>query len=187
VKSWLGIDPGLGGAVAVLTEDGRVEVFDTPVAEFCRNRRTKREYLIRSMGRILEPHAGVHLFREGQILLTDTLLGVRPLVICALEYVAARPGQGVTSVGSLLRGRGLWEGILGVLQIPHRLVTAQSWKRRYGLLRTEKDASRVAAERRFPGVDLSKKKHDGRADALWLALYAKEVLDGVQETPAEVR
>lgn len=49
----------------------------------------------------------------------------------------------------------------------------QDWKRHFGLLRAEKDASRTVASHRVPSgaADLALKRYHNRADALLIGLY----------------
>lgn len=162
---YLGIDPGLAGAVAMVGDAGPV-VADTPVdLGALRSGKRRRDYLISDMRTILE---------EWQLLSKEVTL--QHGTLCALEYVGPRPGQGVSSMFRMGRGLGLWEGLLVALEIPYVKVSPVTWKRAYNLLGQGKQQSRINAQQRFPTVDVSKKRHDGRADALWLALFAQEHL-----------
>lgn len=155
---WIGIDPGLDGAVAWIDDrSAGVTVADTPVLTYHQGRKVRREYMFSTMRQLLED-------------MTDR--GVPQLA--TLERVGAMPGQGVASMFAMGHGLGVWKGLLAGLGIPFQLVTPVVWKRRYGLLHKDKDASRVVAQQRFPRIDLQLKKHHGRADALFLALYGKE-------------
>ena len=56
---YIGIDPGLGGAVAVLHADGwLVAVHDTPVLTLSTSRGTRQEYDTWGMAALLQPYAG---------------------------------------------------------------------------------------------------------------------------------
>ena len=102
----------------------------------------------------------------------------RQVHLC-IEKVHAMPGQGVSSMFSF---GGSYHGMLALieyLEIPHTLVTPQTWKRTI-LKGTKKDkhAAIEYCKRRWPGVDLlatprSRKAHDGMADALCIAAYAE--------------
>lgn len=148
---YIGIDPGLGGAVAVLDER-HLALFDAPVAMVG----TKREYVVVRMVELLRPYV-----------LNS---------VAALEKVHTMPQQGVASSGKLMRGLGLWEGILAALGIPYDLVPPQRWK---GVMMDgmgkEKEAARLRAMQLFP-LDsdlLALKKHHGRAEALLIAEYRR--------------
>jgi len=96
--------------------------------------------------------------------------------LCALERVASRPGQGVSSVFSFGVNFGTWQGLLAALSIPYTLPTPQCWQK--GLIVPSdgpdpKARSLAVARRLFPGVDLSRRKDHGKADALLLAVHAR--------------
>jgi crossover junction endodeoxyribonuclease RuvC len=150
---FIGIDPGLSGAVAVIHPDGKVEVIDTPVALVKKN---KHDYSAWEMARILG-----RFERDVN-------------VVCGIESVHSMPKQGVASSFSFGRGLGLWEGILASFEIGYGKVTPQAWKK---LLMSgmgkEKDSSRLQAQRLFPTAELNLKKHHGRADALLIAEFMR--------------
>lgn len=52
------------------------------------------------------------------------------------------------------------------------------WKRRFGLIGQDKDAARLLAIQRFPATafQLQRKKDNGRADALLIALWVEHQL-----------
>ncbi|MDY0270185.1 hypothetical protein [Trichloromonas sp.] len=98
------------------------------------------------------------------------------ITLAALERVASRPGQGVASVFRFGENFGCWQGLLAALSIPHTLPTPQCWQK--GLVVPSdgpdpKARSLAVARRMFPSVDLHRKKDHGKADALLLALHAK--------------
>lgn len=153
----VGIDPGLTGAIAILTDDGGVQVHDAPT---CVVKRAKRDFSGIEMARILGPFAG------------------RDDVIVALELVHSMPNGGVASAFSFGRGVGIWEGILSAYRIRYVRVPPQRWKKfMLDGAGKEKETSRLEAQRMFPKVDLSLKKHHGRGDALLLAAYIQRTYD----------
>lgn len=152
----IGIDPGLSGALALLLGDECLQVSDMPVAGEKRHRSVSAA------------------------LLADTLLALvdrcqdRPTVV--IERVSAMPKQGVSSTFAFGRSLGIAEGVVGALGLPLVRVTPQVWKRRAGLIGTEKDAARQRAIELFPerSVDLARKKDGGRADAILIGFYGVE-------------
>lgn len=158
----IGIDPGLSGAVAVL-QDGdtyigphRKYVIDTPVL----NVEGKRKYNANEMAHILCPFT-----QESDVLVV-------------LESVHSMPKQGVASSFNFGEGLGLWKGIIAAYGLPLELPSPQRWKK--ALLADqgkEKDASRFKAIQLFPDLagQLSRKKDDGRAEALLLAEYGRRL------------
>lgn len=148
---YIGIDPGVGGAVAFL-KGAAASVYDTPVTSA-----GKREYLVGGM--------------------RDLFAMVDADDACVvIEQVHAMPRNG--SIGSfrLGHGLGLWEGILAALGIRYEFVTPQRWKRDLGIpAGADKSASLAAAQRLFPDAraQLARKKDDGRAEALLLAEWRR--------------
>lgn len=97
--------------------------------------------------------------------------------IVAVEKVGAMPKQGVTSMFNFGKSAGFIEGVLAVYNIPYQLVPPQKWKKEFSL-GSDKSQSIAVCERLFPTVNLLRterctKKHDGMAEALLLAEYAR--------------
>ena len=159
---FIGIDPGLDGAVgamSVVNEKIVAAVADSaPIVTVKVGKREKREPNAAGMARLL---SGIS---EGA-----GKYGCRAV----LEKVGPHPKEGVSAVASLARGYGMWEGILAALGIPYQLVTPQAWKKSMGLIGKAKDDSRIMAQRMFPDVELPLKKDHGRAEALLLAEYLR--------------
>ena len=96
--------------------------------------------------------------------------------MCCLEHVSAMPGQGVTSMFRFGEGFGWLQGMLEAYEIPYELVRPQKWKKEFSVT-ADKNTSIEVCKRRFPGVNLislgCRKEHDGMAEALLLAEYAR--------------
>lgn len=145
-----GIDPGKSGAIALISGD-LARVWDTPVASDGK----KSRYLLASMREILV---------------------ASPNTMAFLEQAHAMPGQGVTSMFAFGEGYGIWQGLLGGLQIPFEVVTPRAWKKEMLAGRPKgKSAARIRAQELFPQLEpeLRLVKHDGRADALIIAEYGR--------------
>jgi len=150
----ISIDPGLGGAVAVLAPDGSlVALHDTPVLTLQVSRGTRQCYDIPGMAAVLQPYVG-------------------PGVHVVIEESQAMPGQGVRSMFTTGFGYGLWIGLLTALQIPYSPIRPAIWKKTFSLGK-DKEASRLRAMQLFPQADLRHKKDHGRAEALLLAVYGR--------------
>jgi crossover junction endodeoxyribonuclease RuvC len=148
----LGIDPGLGGAVAVLDHSGAlVALHDTPVLTLHTRRGTRQEYDVSGLAALLVPYAG-------------------PQSHVSLEESQAMPGQGVRSMFTTGLGFGVWLGVLAALALPHTRVRPAIWKKALGLGK-DKEAARLRAIQLYPTADLRLKKHHGRAESLLLAWY----------------
>lgn len=104
---------------------------------------------------------------------------------CCLERVGAMPGQGVTSMFKFGENYGFIQGLLTAYSISFELITPQTWKKEFGVTR-DKNTSISVCKRLFPDVDLRKndrcrKDHDGKAEALLLAEYARRKFGGTNE------
>lgn len=147
----LGIDPGLGGALALLDSDLDLLVcVDMPVIKGARNGRIP-EHLLADIIRRLDPEQ------------------------VWIEEVHSMPKQGVASTFTFGLGFGLVRGVCAGLGLPVRMVSPQAWKPRFQL-RREKGASRGVAMRIFPAnlSDFRRVKDDGRAEAALIALFGLE-------------
>lgn len=100
--------------------------------------------------------------------------------ICCLEKVGAMPGQGVTSMFNFGQSVGYIKGALEAFGIPYQEITPKRWKKEFGL-NSDKTKSIDVCQRLFPDVNLlatskCKKPHDGMAEALLMAEYARRHL-----------
>lgn len=161
----IGIDPGLDGAVAVISEgihgnaQGKTQynLYDIPVLNVKSGKKNKRQYNIAEMVKIIS----LHKYQES---------------VVALEKVHSMPDQGVASMFSMGEGLGIWKGIVTALELPITHVTPQAWKKvMMAGMGKEKDASRQRAIQLFPQLadQLNLKKHHGRADALLIAEFLR--------------
>lgn len=153
---FIGIDPGLTGALAAVDSDGEVVgVLDTPSVWATTGKKRRRQYdtpeMVRAIARLKGTNAA----------------------LVAVEHVGPMPKQGVTSTFSFGYGYGLWIGIATTFNLPLERPTPQRWMREmlHGMPRG-KQASVLKADALFPEVDLPKSKH-GRADALLIAEWAR--------------
>ena len=90
--------------------------------------------------------------------------------------VSAMPGQGVTSMFNFGQSFGILKGICSAMQLPMYFVRPAKWKKYFGLIKSEKDASRTKAIEMFPyfSSQLSKKKDSNKADAILIASFYYE-------------
>ena len=179
MKVWAGIDPGNDGALAIISEDGRVNFRDAPTAKVQSGKKTRTVLLPQEMARWLGEIKG--LSTTGEDLIGE--FGGQELYHSALrvyvEKVTAMRGQGVTSMFNFGMGYGMWLGVLAALSIPYELVTPQRWKKEMlAGMGKKKDASVVKAIQLFPEYadQLQRPKRGGgvvrlhgRGDALLLA------------------
>ena len=103
---YIGIDPGLSGAVGILAADGAlVALHDTPVLILSTSRGSRVEYALPGMAALLRPYtaSGVQVF---------------------IEESQAMPGQGISSTWTTGYGFGVWLGILGALGLAYTTESA---------------------------------------------------------------
>lgn len=154
MRHYVGIDPGINGAVAwINSEEPDVVSYEkTPTIPIGKG---KKEYSVHGMARLLKT------FIIGSFVI--------------LEKVHSMPDQGVASSFNFGRGFGLWEGIIASLCIPYELTPPQRWKKEtmYGMKR-EKGSSILKAYQIFPHLNLKKSDHD-IADAILMAVYGMRI------------
>ena len=105
-----------------------------------------------------------------------------------MEFVSARPGQGVCSMFSFGRSTGVAIGALEALGLPYCDVTPQKWQawvRRFAGLDAKESfvSPQMAQQLALEGYSslFSRKKDHNTADAFLMALWASyEALDGVE-------
>ena len=144
----LGIDPGLDGGLAILS-GSHIELLETIPTE------KKTGFIKRQV--------------DAQKL--SNILRVYPDLVCYLEGVASRPGQGVASVFSFGDTYGCIRGVLGALNIPVYTVSPFKWKK--ALEVSSKEDSLKASKDLFPSVRFKKKDHN-IAEALLIAYYGQK-------------
>ncbi len=149
MTTYLGIDPGKNGGIAVIYPD-EVCVYPAPVRG--------KDYLEQDMARLIPARNGVK---------------------AAIEVQRAMPGQGVTSMFSIGLGYGLWRGMLAALMVPYVTVQPKDWRKAVGLTGDKADAVAlaqrmfplVADQLVGPQGGL----RDGLAEALLIAEFARRL------------
>jgi hypothetical protein len=173
MKTYVGIDPGKDGAIAILYPNGAIKTICTP--------KIGTEY---DKGRMFS-------------ILTDIVQESEGRCHFVLENINGHVAQGRSTAFVMGIGKGLWEMALIAAKAPHTLVASQSWQKvawqgvppvkipckqnKSGVKTDSKATSLIAAKRLFPNVDLRKSArattpHDGIVDALLMAEYARRTL-----------
>mgnify|MGYP001184351629 CR=1 FL=1 len=155
----IGIDPGISGSICFL-EDGKIlDVIEMPtMAEGKKNKRQVN---------------GSQIYNEiSKRINNDSYQDIRVII----EQVSAMPGQGVTSMFNFGQSFGILKGICSAMQLPMYFVRPAKWKKYFGLIKSEKDASRTKAIEAFPyfSSELSRKKDSNKADAILIASFYNE-------------
>jgi crossover junction endodeoxyribonuclease RuvC len=146
----LGIDPGMRGGIAYIT-DHHAEAVPMP-----------------TVGKQIDGRA------------IAEILKTRGVELVVIEKVGAMPGQGLVSTFTFGYGTGLIVGVLEALSLPYRMVTPQAWKGLVlaGTAR-DKEAAIQFVRRAYPQIDLTpgriRTPHDGMADAVCLAEWGRRL------------
>lgn len=160
--NYVGIDPGITGAVAWVNSAG-YGVFDIPT--MTASEKGKVRWMVDA--------------EELAYLMTANLPAGAATAV-ALEQTSAMPGQGVSSMFSMGHSFGACHGVIGTLGYALTLVRPAQWKKDLEIGRKKgedadamKDKSLSLARRRFPKAPLERKKDHNRAEALLLAHWMK--------------
>ena len=147
-----GIDPGFTGGVAfIATHEKYGRCHRMPLQKIKTSARSKRKIDGEELAGIMEHYKPCH---------------------AVIENVHSFPGQGIAGMFAFGRGFGALEGILESLEVPISYVSPIVWKRYYGLIKMDKDASRILAEKKF-GMEF-KKVESGMAEAMLIAQWKLE-------------
>lgn len=154
---YMGIDPGLNGAISIVDFDNNVEIIDMPLAELSVGGKTKRrivpERLAKGIARLVGNAA----------------------VVAYIEKVSAMPGQGVSSVFNFGTNFGLVRGVLAALEIECHEVAPVTWKKGMRLSSSKAGSLHLACSMFPRQAELfALKKHEGRAEAALIAAWGKK-------------
>ena len=155
----IGIDPGISGSICFF-EDGKIlDVLEMPT--MTDGKKNKKQV------------NGAQTYNE----ISTKIRGIEKQNLrVIIEQVSAMPGQGVTSMFNFGQSFGILKGICSAMQLPMYFVRPAKWKKYFGLIKSEKDASRTKAIEMFPyfSSQLSKKKDSNKADAILIASFYYE-------------
>lgn len=146
-----GIDPGLKGGIAIQKLDGAFRsADDIPIIEH-----TKKKKLVNA-------NNVAATLRENNV------------TYVVIEDVSTRPGQGIASSGTFMKAVGTLYGVAAACGCVVIWVTPQQWKKYYGLVGPNKEASRAKAVELFPELApfLKFKKNADRAEAGLLTCFS---------------
>lgn len=172
---YLGVDPGLDGALAILSDAGVVTYLRPhPVFEGVRKGGKARSY----------DHAGI----------ANLLRFVSPEAYALVELQTPMPsteGRKMPAGSAFSQGGGyfLWLQAFADHGIRYEIVPPASWQSEFGISRRAGDTKAQAAAvcaRLFPAVDVRASArcttaHTGMTDALLIAEYARRVYNSREE------
>jgi hypothetical protein len=185
----IGIDPGIAGAFAFLSDDGVLQdVVDMPTdriekavgaATRGRRRATGKVLSTKATGNVVSA-SGVWDLLDGfdggnAVAFMERLVGMPAKVD---PKTGVRRTMGAASMLSYGRGGGLIEMALLAKGIGLTLVSAVTWKRVVSCP-TGKDAARMRASQQFPAFSSRFKlvKNDGVAESCLIAMYGAMTLN----------
>tara|TARA_B100001287_G_C22496666_1_gene441551 strand:- start:183 stop:635 length:453 start_codon:yes stop_codon:yes gene_type:complete len=139
----IGIDPGISGSMCFFENGKILEVIEMPT--MTDGKKNKRQV------------NGAQIYNE---IFKRINSNEKQNIRVVIEQVSAMPGQGVTSMFNFGQSFGILKGICSAMQLPMYFVRPAKWKKYFGLINSEKDASRTKAIEMFPyfSSQLSKKK-----------------------------
>lgn len=147
MKTKIGIDPGISGAIAI-EQAGFFIVYDMPIMAGTGKR---QQVNAAELVKLIKPYS--------------------ENCMAYLEQASSMPKQGVSSMFSFGCSYGIIQGVLAALSIPVIIVSPRMWKKRAGIIGKEKDAARALAQQLYPSAELGRKKDIGRADALLIERF----------------
>ena len=155
----IGIDPGVSGAICILTDGKITEIYEMPT--MIDGKKNKKQVNGAEVTNIINKE----LINEKDINVV-------------IEHVSAMPGQGVTSMFNFGQSFGVLKGICAALKLPVHFIRPVKWKKHFNLINTEKDASRTKVIEVFPYISskISKKKDAYKADAILIARFFHETV-----------
>ena len=147
---YIGIDPGKGGALALIREDGRTEIY------------TYDPILYRNILSDFDP---------------GNCIGDAK---CCVEHVGAMPGNGAVSMFHFGENFGFIQGLLTAFQIPYELVRPQKWKKEFSISSDKNQSidvcKRLFPNADLRRTERCRKDDDGFAEALLMAEYCRRVM-----------
>ena len=155
----IGIDPGISGSICFFQDGKIIDVVEMPT--MTEGKKNKKQV------------NGSQIFNEiSKRILNKDKKDIKVII----EQVSAMPGQGVTSMFNFGQSFGILKGVCSAMQLPMYFVRPAKWKKYFGLINSEKDASRTRAIEMFPyfSSQLSKKKDSNKADAILIASFYYE-------------
>lgn len=187
---YVGIDPGMTGAIAAVRESSKPFLADMPVRYVAPKRSGGKGKnvldlpALRSILAKLRKESQAHETAPADIYVMIEVAGMRSTIFpsqpphrCNCGKNCMTVGQGAASMGTFQRQYGEVIGLLAGLYITYEEVDASTWKRDVfrGVGGSDKDASRAKAAALYPSIAdrLKLKKSHGLAEALLLANYGE--------------
>jgi len=155
VKIFIGVDPGITGGLAALSEDNEPLALDFMPSETI------------STGRRQVSLIQLNIWFQRVVEMGE-------IEMVTVEQVSSMPGNGAASMFSFGASFCAAYAVPTLLGLPLQFVRPSKWKRALELVGREKDYSRTLINQLYPQLNLLRKKDIDRAEALLIALYGKK-------------
>ena len=150
----VGIDPGISGAIAFLSDEVETSVHDLPIMEAAVGKKKRNQINPAALKVLIATYA------------------TRPAIVY-LEKTHAMPDNGSITAYSQGDTNGCIRAVCACMGFPVEMVAPARWKKHFGLMRSDKDASRTKAIQLYPDAELHLKKHHNRGEALLIGRYGE--------------
>jgi crossover junction endodeoxyribonuclease RuvC len=158
----IGIDPGLTGAIALVSAGKLLEVEDLwPCANGNATGKMRSHLDVARLVAVLRDWSRRHDFAQRS-------------VAVFLERVIPMPGMPSTSIATLYEASGAIRGALVALGHDVELVTPHQWKKLFGL-KSDKTEARARCALLYPHAPVTRVKDHNRAEAILIAHYGEGV------------
>lgn len=167
LPAWIGIDPGLTGAIALVSHK-LLDVEDLPTCANGSGGSMATHIDATRLAVLLADWSQRHGFWARSV---HAVLE-RPIAN------ATRPGgrtAPAVTIAQQFEAFGAIRGVLAALRIPTTFVTPQAWKKGYGLKggKDAKTEARACCSRLYPSAPVTRVKDHNRAEAILLAHYGE--------------
>ena len=166
----VGIDPGATGGIAFIhpTDMRKSIAIDIPTVRIATNRKTKSGN--KSYRTQTDLAALWELFRVCKPVWKNLMV--------IIEHQQPMPRDTALTGFTVGKNFGMWPLFLYSHGIIHDTIRPVAWKRKQGLLKLDKEAARLKAQKLFPSASLSRKKDHNRAEALLIAYTVRTDTNG---------
>lgn len=189
---YIGIDPGLEGAVAIIDENGVViGVHDIPTRYLIKRKKVEKKPKYLADGVTLRKQTKIkqdtRKVVDGKKLFDILSQYTSSQCRCALEFVSSHSGQGVKSTFSFGESFGCIKGVLESIGIDYNLLSPMCWQGNFALTGGDKSFHKERIMNKckeyFPDINYYGKMGGvkyGRSDALLIAKYYLDMNDSAK-------
>lgn len=176
--NFVGIDPGLHGSIATISQIGAITAIPIPTVAIMKNEKKRTAYdhielknIFRKMG-----ESDCYAILEEQ----------QPRPVYYKDKYGKEKRQGATSLYTTGCGFCMLKQVLVDFNIPHEIIPAKEWQKEFvisGKKGNTKTQSIQICKRLFPDLSLlptprSRKENDGLADAALIAEFGRRRFGG---------